>query len=96
MKSALRRAIRTHDIQLLGRIATASACINELFLPKPLFRDLRQIAECAGALGVAVAHSGTVLSILLDPSDDLLEQKIEHLLCSLKQIGISQVLRFQT
>src|SRR6478735_1564783 len=67
MKSALRRAIRTHDIQLLGRIATASACINELFLPKPLFRDLRQIAERAGALGVAVAHSGTVLSILLDP-----------------------------
>jgi len=96
MKSALRRAIRTHDIQLLGRIATASACINELFLPKPLFRDLRQIAERAGALGVAVAHSGTVLSILLDPSDDLLEQKIEHLLCGLKQIGISQVLRFQT
>jgi uncharacterized protein involved in propanediol utilization len=96
LASALRRAIRLSDIHLLGRVATASAAINQLFLPKPTFKDIRRIAECVGALGVAVAHSGTVLSILLDPNDDRLENKIKQLHSSLEQLGISRTLRFQT
>ena len=96
LTSALRRAIRKGDLQLLGRVATASASINEHFLPKPMFKEIRRIADCVGALGVAVAHSGTVLSVLFDPKDVQLEQKLERLHSDLNQLGISEILRFQT
>jgi uncharacterized protein involved in propanediol utilization len=96
LRSALRRAIQTGDINLLGRLATASACINELFLPKPMFSEVHLIAEKAKALGVAVAHSGTVVSILLDPDDELLQTKVDQIQNDLHHLGISEVLRFQT
>jgi uncharacterized protein involved in propanediol utilization len=84
------------DIKLLGRVATASATINQEFLPKPLFPEIRTLADRAGALGVAVAHSGTVLSILLDPDDEILECKVDQLRAGLNQLGITQILRFRT
>jgi len=93
---ALRRAIRKNDVELLGRVATASACINQEFLPKPMFHDMKQISEHTGALGVAVAHSGTVLSILLDPDDPFLDVKVERIQKSLETLGISDVLLFHT
>jgi uncharacterized protein involved in propanediol utilization len=96
LTSALRRAMCRQDIHLLGRVATASANINQEFLPKPLFPEIRQLAERTGALGVAVAHSGTVLSILLDPADELLEFKVDQLRAGLNKLGILQILRFQT
>jgi uncharacterized protein involved in propanediol utilization len=93
---AVRRAIRTNDIELLGRVATASACINQEFLPKPMFHDIQQIVRHAGALGMAVAHSGTVLSVLLDPDDPFLEVKVDELRKNLGMLGISAVLLFHT
>jgi uncharacterized protein involved in propanediol utilization len=96
LTSALRRAVCKQDIYLLGRVATASANINQEFLPKPLFPEIRMLAERTGALGVAVAHSGTVLSILLDPADESLEFKIDQLRAGLNKLGILQILRFQT
>jgi uncharacterized protein involved in propanediol utilization len=93
---AVRRAIRTNDIELLGRVATASACINQEFLPKPMFYEIQQIVRHAGALGMAVAHSGTVLSILLDPDDPFLEVKVEELRKNIGTLGISTVLLFHT
>lgn len=96
LTSALRRAVNHNDIRLLGRVATASANINQEFLPKPMFAEIRDIVQYVGALGIAVAHSGTVLSILLDPTDELLETKIDQIRAELSVFGISQVLRFQT
>jgi uncharacterized protein involved in propanediol utilization len=93
---AARRAIRTNDIELLGRVATASACINQEFLPKPMFHDIQQIVRHAGALGMAVAHSGTVLSILLDPDDPFLDVKVDELRNNLGTLGVSAVLLFHT
>jgi uncharacterized protein involved in propanediol utilization len=96
LTSALRRAICLQDVRLLGRVATASALINQLFLPKPIFTEINRLADAAGALGVAVAHSGTVLSVLFDPQDERLEHKFEQLNGSFAQLGISKTLRFQT
>jgi uncharacterized protein involved in propanediol utilization len=93
---AVRRAIRTNDIDLLGRVATVSACINQEFLPKPMFHEIQQIARHAGALGIAVAHSGTVLSILLDPDDPFLDVKVEQIRENLETLDISAVLLFHT
>lgn len=96
LTGALRRAVRREDVQLLGRIATASASINQDFLPKPRFNEIRRIIDYVGALGISVAHSGTVLSVLFDPKDEQLEKKIDQLHNELGQLGISSFLRFQT
>ncbi len=93
---ALRRAIWEDDVGLLGRVATASAFINQLFLPKPMFSEIHSMAERSAALGIAVAHSGTVMSILLDPTDRRLENKVEEIKANLLNLGISNVLHFQT
>lgn len=96
LTGGLRRAICKHDVRLLGRVATASACINEQFLPKRMFKDITRIMEYVGALGIAVAHSGTVMSILFDPCDETVENKIGEALSYLSELGVSKVLRFQT
>lgn len=96
LTSALRRAIRLQDARLLGRVATASSLINQLFLPKPIFLEIKRLADSVGALGVAVAHSGTVLSVLLDPNDEQLEHKFDQLNNGFAQLGVSQTMRFRT
>jgi uncharacterized protein involved in propanediol utilization len=96
MVSALRKSIQHPDIALLGRIATASAVMNEPFLPKRMFAEIRQLAKHANALGISVAHSGTVLSLLFDPDDRLLEPNIAFVRKELEKLGITKILRFQT
>jgi uncharacterized protein involved in propanediol utilization len=86
--TALRRAVRTHDLPLLGQVATASAGLNQRVLPKPGYADLRRLARERGALGVAVAHSGTVMSVLLDPDDPAIEHKIEALHLDAARLGL--------
>lgn len=94
--AGVRRAIRERDLALLGRMATSSAVINEQFLPKPMFSDLHRLAQCVNALGIAVAHSGTILSFLFDPSDSSVEDKVEQVCKELDLLGITNVLRFHT
>jgi uncharacterized protein involved in propanediol utilization len=94
--SALRRSILLQDVELLGRVATASAIINETFLPKPMFQEILCLVKKVGALGIAAAHSGTILGILLDPHDALLARKIEFLKKKLAELNIVDVFRFQS
>lgn len=94
--AGLRRGIREGDVALIGQVATASAIINQQFLPKPMFTEVCSIARTANALGVAVAHSGTVLSILLNPFDPQLEPTVSQIRHELSTLGIKQILRFQT
>jgi uncharacterized protein involved in propanediol utilization len=96
LRGALRRGLRTHDISLLGQVATASAAINQEFLPKACFNDLLQIARHAQSLGVAVAHSGTVAGILLDPRTAALESRAAFVMEKLRELGITVLARFQT
>jgi len=65
----LRRAVYAQDARLLGRVAMASARINQRFLPKPFFEDLAAINEETGGLGVQVAHSGSVVGLLYEAGD---------------------------
>ncbi|HEY6251498.1 MAG TPA: hypothetical protein VI685_16185 [Candidatus Angelobacter sp.] len=94
--AGLRRGIREGDIALIARVATASAIINQEFLPKPMFSEIRAIARTTNALGIAVAHSGTVVCILLNPRDLLLEEKVVQIGKELRSIGINKIVRFQT
>ncbi|GGE33441.1 GHMP family kinase ATP-binding protein [Streptococcus himalayensis] len=58
-------ACEEENIVKLGQVATLSARLNQQRLPKPYLEDIITIAEKQGAIGVNVAHSGTVLGILL-------------------------------
>jgi uncharacterized protein involved in propanediol utilization len=94
--SGLRRAIRTGDTALLGRVATACAVINQRFLTKSMFREIQEIATRIGALGVAAAHSGTIVSILLETGRPDLEATVDRGREMLAAIGITDVLRYRT
>ncbi len=52
--------------QLVGQGATISARINQEILFKPQLEHVISLAKEVGAVGVNVAHSGTVIGILLD------------------------------
>jgi uncharacterized protein involved in propanediol utilization len=88
--------VRYQDPVLVGRIATASSRINQRFLPKPQFEQLQSIAECRGALGVQVAHSGTVAGLLFDPSDPHTNAAAARAWDDMVGLGLSRTYRFRT
>jgi len=71
------RSIHYQDPYLLGHVATSSALISQRHLPKPGFKTAMNIAEAHHACGVQVAHSGSLIGILLDGT-----QKGKHKLAS--------------
>lgn len=54
--------------ELIGAGATLSALAHQRILPKPRLEEVLRLARGAGAVGVTVAHSGTVIGILCDPA----------------------------
>lgn len=67
----LRAGLRAGDLAAVGYAATLSALAHQAILPKPALPDAMAVAREVGALGVNVAHSGTVIGILIDACDDL-------------------------
>lgn len=61
-----RIAIPRGDTVAIGRIATASALLHQERVPKEHLNSMLKTSEVTGALGVIVAHSGTMIGILLD------------------------------
>ena len=64
----VREAARTRSVSLLGQAGTLSAGVNQMLLHKELFEEARPAVPSLGAEGVMVAHSGALLSFVLDPS----------------------------
>ncbi|WP_413741010.1 GHMP kinase [Sodalis sp. RH15] len=60
-------ACRSGSRRKLGEATTLSAAASELFLPKPAFDALLRAVERHDLFGLNVAHSGTVVGLLLDP-----------------------------
>lgn len=92
----LRRAIYTQDPQLVGKVALASARINQRYLPKPQFDRLERLVETTGAIGLQVAHSGTIVGILFDPRESNKEEKIQHTQVLIAEMGFGATWHFQT
>ncbi|TIR15783.1 MAG: GHMP kinase [Mesorhizobium sp.] len=87
LRSLLRRAIKTSDPDLLGRVATASAWINERFLKKPRLEDIEAIGARYGAIGIQVAHSGTIVGIMFDPANKRTAENMELTSLHLRESG---------
>lgn len=77
LRGLLRAAIKNADARMLGRVATASARINERFLPKPRLDEIEAIGARFDAIGVQVAHSGTVVGLMFDAMDQNAAVKID-------------------
>ena len=96
MVGLLRRAVHLRSPQLLGHVSSASATINQQYLPKPYFQNLKEISEEVGAVGFQVAHTGTIAGLLFDPADPLKGRRIEQAQTLLASIGIKRVWVFVT
>ncbi len=92
----LRRAVATQDAPLVGYVASASARLNQRYLPKPYFDDLEKLVERVGALGLQVAHSGTIVGLLFDPGDPDLEARIAEAEAALATWRLGPTWRFRS
>jgi uncharacterized protein involved in propanediol utilization len=88
-------AVERQDPALLGRVATASTVIMQRHRPKRAMPQLLRLAREAGALGVQVAHSGTVAGFLFAPGPGA-GRRVEHACAGLRRLGIDRTWEFST
>jgi uncharacterized protein involved in propanediol utilization len=63
----LRRGLRVRDIQIVGEVTTESAKLNQRRLRLRGFDFLVEMAPRIGAVGLQIAHSGSVAGFLFPP-----------------------------
>lgn len=90
----IRRAVCFQEPGLVGQAASASARINQRYLPKPRFDRIERLVERVGALGLQVAHSGTLIGLLFDPADVLLEERLCESQTLLAEMDFASTWRF--
>lgn len=91
LRALIAYAVRYQDPNCLGRAATASALLSQRHLPKQYLERVIEIAEGAGACGVQVAHSGSLLGILFDHAGKNLRQRAESVAASVQRSGFCDV-----
>jgi uncharacterized protein involved in propanediol utilization len=89
LRAALRRAVAKSDVALLGRVATASAQINQRYLPKPQLDLLLRLCEQHGGCGVQVAHSGTVAGLIFDARAEQVSENIDRCADAVTRAGLA-------
>ena len=92
----LRRAVLSGDVDLLGRVATASTRINQRHLAVPRLDELLEVCRAAGAAGMQVAHSGDVAGFLFDPEDPAVPGRMDEAAERLGRLGVTETWRFET
>jgi L-threonine kinase len=73
MCNAFRQAIESGQAERIAQIATESALANQKALYKEELAQIWQLGQSAGAWGVNVAHSGTVLGLWWSADKDAAE-----------------------
>lgn len=58
------------ELNRLGSLATESALLNEELLPKSKLIEILEITKKLGGIGINIAHSGSVVGILLNEDDN--------------------------
>lgn len=77
----LEEGFKNKDLKSIGKACTLSGILNENIHKKEGLEDIIKISSEFGAYGVNIAHSGTVIGIILDEemdSDILREKLISH------------------
>ena len=74
----LEKGLKNNDLKLIGEACTLSSVANENIHKKPYLNEIIEISQNMNAYGVNIAHSGTVIGILIDKNMDY-ERIINHL-----------------
>jgi len=79
----VRKGLAQNNLALIAQGATLSALAHQRILAKPDLPEIIAQVKDLGALGINIAHSGTVIGILIEPNKlqdqefiDLLERKL--------------------
>ena len=88
LRAAMRRAVATGDAALLGRVATASARINQRFLRKPRLEVLLEMCLRNGGCGIQVAHSGTVAGLMFDACRPAVMDGVRRCAAGIDELGL--------
>jgi uncharacterized protein involved in propanediol utilization len=94
LRDQLRKALTGDDPAGLGEVATASAELNQRNLPIPAFDRLTALVGRTGAVGLQVAHSGDVASLLFDARQPDVEQRRIRARTLLADLGTRDVWLF--
>jgi uncharacterized protein involved in propanediol utilization len=95
LRGMLRRAVHNQSADLIGVVASASARISQRHLRKSKFDEFKDIAKCVGAVGIQVAHSGTVVGFLFDPKNGKALNQMQQAQALLTETGIEQTWNFE-
>jgi uncharacterized protein involved in propanediol utilization len=96
LRGLLRHGFAVGDPAAVGYVATASARINQRFLPKPEFDRLLSLVDAVGAVGIQVAHSGSVVGVLFDADADEVDARVDKARAALAELGFGPTWRFTT
>lgn len=88
LRTALRNALQSEDVEGIAWVASMSAQINQRHLPVPRFNSLLRLVENTPALGIQVAHSGDIAGLLF-PADTAPEV-LAGVRVQLAQLGIAE------
>ncbi|WP_330261195.1 GHMP family kinase ATP-binding protein [Streptomyces sp. NBC_00539] len=83
----LAAAIAGADLAEVGAVATRSAEMNAARRVRSGFRDLRALCREVDGLGLVLAHSGTMLGVLLDAADPELAAKTDRIRTACAPLG---------
>lgn len=84
----LKKGVQKKELSFIFEAATISAKINEKRLSKPFFHEILKIAEENNG-GVVIAHSGTVIGILLSP--DKSKQELRFIIEKIEDVTRKKV-----
>jgi L-threonine kinase len=70
--------VRSGDVGLIGQGATMSALAHQEILFKPQLDAVIKLASDVGAAGVNVAHSGTVIGLIFEDEDSIVENAVSQ------------------
>ncbi|MDQ3758315.1 MAG: kinase [Actinomycetota bacterium] len=96
LRVLLRDGFQAACPERVGHVATASARINQRFLPKLEFDRLLSTVDLVGGVGLQVAHSGSVVGVLFDGDHPDVEARIEKARAALGELGFGPTWRFST
>ncbi|MER7761430.1 kinase [Streptomyces sp. NPDC097619] len=80
-------AVARGDLPAVGAVATRSAELHTARRPRPGLDLLRRLGHEVDGYGLVLAHSGTVLGILLDADDPELDTKTAHVRAGCAALG---------
>ncbi|MFI0483497.1 hypothetical protein [Actinomadura sp. 9N215] len=80
-------AVARGDLATIGAVSTRSAELNQELQPKRTLDAMVDICARHRGAGVATAHSGTMVGVLLDPSDPAYSDKIISIAAECRELA---------